>query len=77
MDYYYRRMEFSKRELQRKVCDRLGVVISDPEVLVGLLADELIPQYDYNVEIYEEYPEDDADGDTRIVIEGFCRKRRN
>jgi len=66
---WYLRLTIAKEDLQTEVLQRFGVMLSDPETLVGLLADELIPWGDaeVEVEVYEE-PSDSED-DLVVVVE--------
>ena len=63
---WYTRIEIKKRDLQEKVFQSLGVMLSDPETLVGL--GQIIPQWASYYEIYED--EDDS-GELMIVIEVY------
>ena len=76
MNYCYRRLEISKRDLQEELYNILGVELQDPEVLAKLGQDYgILPNFvDYN--IYEEY--DEYKDELVLVIEGwFRRSRRN
>jgi hypothetical protein len=69
---YYKRLEIPKRDLQRKVEERIGMYVSDPEVLVALGVDAECEYYD----VYEDYdPDDDDDDGPVIIVECYCRRR--
>ena len=67
---WYTRLEVPKRDLQKRCEERFGVEINDPELLVGLLADEIIPPFwEGGVEVYEDCDDTEEEGGIILVIE--------